>query len=68
MNGMAAPPSPGTFAARKMRVDAIMRALADRHEAKRGDAPGLAAVGRFLVHRRSALMEAAILRAVQKKN
>lgn len=65
---MASPPPPGTFAARKMRVDAIMRALADRHEAKRGAASGLAAMGHFLAERRSLALQAAVLRAAALKN
>ena len=66
MDSMASPPPPGTFAARKMRVDSIMRALADRDEAKLGAASGFAAVGKFLAGRRSAAVEAAILRAARK--
>lgn len=66
MDSMASPPSPGTFAARKMRVDSIMRALADRHEARRGAASGLAAVGEFLAGRRTAAVEAAVLRAARR--
>ena len=62
----AAAPIPGTFAARKMRVDSIMRQLADRHEAKLGAASGLAAVGKFLAGRRSAAIEAAIKRAAER--
>ena len=66
MDRMASPPPPGTFAARKMRVDAIMRALADRHEAKRGAASGFAAMGGFLAGRRAAAIEAAVLRAARR--
>lgn len=66
MDRMASPPSPATFAARKMRVDSIIRALADQHEAKREALSGFAAVGKFLAERRAAAVEAAILRAVRK--
>ena len=66
MNGMATVPLPGSFEARKSRVDSIMRELADRHEAKREAASGLAAVGRFLAARRSAAVEAAIIRAAER--
>src|SRR3712207_7567720 len=48
VNGMATVPLPGSFEARKSRVDSIMRELADRHEARQEAASGLAAVGRFL--------------------
>lgn len=65
---MASPPPPGAFAARKMRVDAIMRALADRHEAKREAMSGFASMGLFLAERRSLALQAAVLRAAALKH
>ena len=65
---MASPAPPGAFAARKMRVDAITRALADRHEAKREAMPGFAFMGVFLAERRSLALQAPILRAAASKN
>ena len=66
MDSMAPAPMPDTFAARKTRVDSIMRELASRHEAKAASASGFAAVGKFLAGRRSAAIEAAIRRAADK--
>ena len=66
MDSLAPAPLPDTFAARKTRVDAIMRELANRHEAKTASASGFAAMGKFLAGRRSAAIEAAIRRAAEK--
>ena len=63
MDSLASAPPPGSFDARKTRVESIMRELANRHEAKTASASGLAAVGKFLAGRRSAAIEAAIIRA-----
>ena len=69
MGHSKASPSPaGAFAARKMWMDAIMRALADRHEARRGSTSGLAAAGHLLAERRSLALQAAVLRAGPPKD
>ena len=68
MHGMTLAPLPGTFDTRKARVDSIMRELVDWHEARTASGPGFAGLGGFLASRRTAAVEAAVLRAARARH
>jgi hypothetical protein len=52
LDTIALPPDPGTYAACKLRIDAIMRTLADRHAAKVEARSGFATLADFVAARR----------------